>query len=814
MNNLYLQAMKIFLWKSICLVITFFLFNTAYAQEVCKMLSATRTINAPKIDGIPDDSVWTKANVTNDLIQYQPNPGSAPRQKTEVSFLYDDEGIYVLAKLFDSAPDSILRQLGPRDEFQNNADAFGIYLDTYHDRRNAFFFGVTAAGVQTDARYTVDKSDLSLNAVWYSKVTSDSLGWYVEMKIPYSALRFPKGEVQKWGLNFVRSIRRYREIDYWNYVDPVVLGIVNQCGDLDGLSNIISPVRLALLPYVSGYFENYDHQNATSFNGGMDIKYGINESFTLDMTLIPDFGQALSDNVVLNLSPFEVKFDERRYFFTEGTELFSKNDLFYSRRIGATPSGYNNVIHALDSNEKIENNPSVARLYNAVKVSGRTPGKTGIGFLNAISAPSYATITDTITGDTRKYETEALTNYNVLVVDKLLKNNSYIGFLNTSVIRAGSARDANVSSLQFRLGDKTNKYAVEAYGDLSNIYNPRETSAFTGYRYNVSAGKVSGKYTAIGRYKVVSDKFSPNDLGYLDRNNYIDYGLAQSFNIYKPFWKLASTFNTVDIDLGNLFIPRHYTFFTISGRHIFTTKNWFTFGITWLTNPIKAYDYFEARVKGRYLIYPKNVQGGGFISTDYRKKFALDGGMNYRVFYERNRTIFNYYIAPRFRISDKLFLVYKWEQERKFDNVGYVAYRNDSLFFGVRNFKTFTNTLTLNYVFTNTMGLTLRVRHYWSQADYTSYFLLNENGKVEDAYYNGNANVSFNAFNIDMVYTWQFLPGSELSFVWKNAILTKDNLIRANYIEDSKYIFDAPQSNSFSVKLIWYIDAGKWFSKK
>lgn len=782
------------------------------AQAVCKYAPAVRINTVPVIDGVPDDSVWNTIAPVNDMVQFQPLPGGKPSQHTELRIAYDNNAIYLLARLYDSAPDSILRQLGPRDEFSNNADAFGIYLDTYHDRRNAFFFGVTAAGVQSDAKYTLDKSDFSLNAVWYSAVSIDASGWNVEMKIPYAAIRFPNADQQTWGFNFQRNIRRYREIDYWNTVDPNELGVINQCGDLTGLNDIVSPVRLALLPYVSGYYENYDRHNATSFSGGMDIKYGINESFTLDMTLIPDFGQTLSDNIVLNLSPFEVKFDERRYFFTEGTELFAKNDLFYSRRIGATPSGYNSVAAELDTNEKIEENPSVTRLYNAMKISGRTPKKLGLGFLNAISAPAYAVVKDTMTGETRDVLTEAISDYNVIVIDKILKNNSYIGFFNSAVVRAGSPRDADVSSVQFRAGNKKNTYAVEGYGDVSQVFYPGATNgAYRGYRYNLTAGKVSGKFTALARYKVVSDKFDPNDLGYLDRNNYIDYGLATNYNIYKPFWKFTSMFNTIDADLGNLFIPRHYTFFTISGRHIFTTKKWFTFGLNWLSNPVHSYDFFEARVKGRYIIYPKNVQLGGFISSDYRKKFALDGGLNYRVFFERNRTIFNYYIAPRFRFTDKLFVVYRWDQEKKNDNVGFVQYRNDSLFFGVRNLNTITNTLTLNYIFTNKMGLTMRIRHYWSQADYKSYYLVNENGKTEDAFYNGNADVSFNAFNIDMIYTWQFLPGSELSFVWKNAILTRDNLLRANYIEDTRDIFNAPQSNSFSVKLIWYIDAGKWF---
>ena len=193
----------------IAFFLTLFCFGyAANAQQVCKLLTAVRTTIAPKIDGIPDDSIWSIAAVSSEMVQFQPEPGARPRQQTEVRVLYDDAGIYVLAKLFDSSPDSILRQLGPRDEFQNNTDAFGIYFDTYRDRRNAFFFGVTAAGVQTDARYTVDKSDLSLNAVWFSKVSIDAAGWYVEMKIPYQALRVPKSDVQKWGLNFQRNIRR------------------------------------------------------------------------------------------------------------------------------------------------------------------------------------------------------------------------------------------------------------------------------------------------------------------------------------------------------------------------------------------------------------------------------------------------------------------------------------------------------------------------------------------------------------------------------------------------------------------------------
>ncbi|GAB4143333.1 MAG: hypothetical protein Fur0041_18420 [Bacteroidia bacterium] len=786
---------------------------SVHAQSV-KSLEAVRAKTVPKIDGLGTDSCWANVPEAIDFTQIQPNPGLPAGQKTSVKVLFDDGAIYVFARMYDTAPDSILKQLGPRDEYTNNTDAFGVMFDTYHDRRNAFWFVVTAAGVQTDARYTFDKTDVSLNALWFSKTHQDSLGWTVEMKIPYQTLRFPNEQEMLWGINFMRNTRRYRETAWWNTVDPAVAGIVNQAGDLTGVAHIHSPVRLALLPYVSGYIENYDGSNAYSLNGGMDIKYGINESFTLDMTLIPDFGQAISDNLVLNLSPFEVKFDERRYFFTEGTELFNKNDLFYSRRIGARPSGYSAVNSVLQPGESIYENPAVTRLYNSVKISGRMPSKLGFGFLNAVTAPAYAIIRNNDDGSYREVETEPLANYNVIVVDQILKRNSYIGFLNTNVVRNGSARDANVSSVQYRLSDKKNKWAAEGYGDMSLIFNPANTAAQDGYRYFVKAGKVSGRYLIDLSHTLVSNTFDPTDLGYLDRNNYLNFNLHQAYNIYKPFKRFINMFNDVNISQGMMYVPRRTTFFTVTGKHIVTFRNFLTVGANWLMNPMKSNDYFETRTPGRYLIYPKNYELGGFISSDYRKKFALDLSSSYRIFMERNRMIFKYAVSPRWRVNDKLFIVYRWENERKKDNVGFVRKINDDIVFGVRDLNTVTSTLTTNYIFTNRMSLLLRVRHYWSEVKYSKYYKLNDNGMIEEKDYNINADVNFNAFNIDMIFTWQFLPGSELNIVWKNAIITSSSVLAETYLNDLNMIFGDPQSNSISAKLIWYIDAGTYLTER
>ncbi|HTF03562.1 MAG TPA: DUF5916 domain-containing protein [Bacteroidia bacterium] len=797
------------------LLVIFIIHTNCFGQTNVRTQNTTRVSpeTSPVIDGRLDDAAWKNAKPADQFIQQSPRPGEASLLKTDVRVVYTNEAIYIAARMFDPAPDSILHQLSPRDEYQNNTDAFGILLDPYHDRRNGFFFAVTAAGVQTDSRYVLDKSEISLNSVWYSKVLIDSLGWTVEMKIPFQALRFPDDSVQVWGVNYTRIIRRYREQSWWNAVDPNVNGLVNQSGDLEGLQNIDSPVRLALFPYVSGYYENYNGENAWSANGGMDLKYGITEGFTLDVTLIPDFGQTQSDNLVLNLSPFEVRYDERRYFFTEGTELFNKHDLFYSRRVGVRPAGYYGASLNLNENEVLVKNPASTRLYNGIKLSGRTRSNLAIGMFNAVAAPMYATIKDTSSGQMRRFQTGELANYNCFVLEQLF-GNSYVGLVNTLVLRSGSERDANVSSFQGRLADKKNRYAVEGYFDYSLTNSVAFGNTTNGHRYHIEGGKVSGKFIAKLRHHLVSQRFDCNDMGYLDRNNYYYFGTTIGYNEFTPKGRLLWMTHETNADVSYMYDSNYRTFFTITGRHIFTFRNFMTIGANWLTNPIVSYDFFETRTPKRYLLYPRNYELGGFLSSDYRKKLAWDLSSSYRIFLERNRSIFKYAISPRWRVSDKLFIVYRWEQELKNDNVGYVTSEVDGdIVFGLRNLNTVTSTLTGTYIFTNRMGVSLRVRHYWSEVAYKQYFLLNANGTLAPYAYGGNADLSFTAFNVDLVYTWQFLPGSELSVVWKNAILSTTNVLFGNYQEDLNHIFDSPQSNSLSLKLIWYVDAGRYLSR-
>lgn len=201
--------------------------------------------------------------------------------------------------------------------------------------------------------------DFAWNAVWKSKVILDKSGWAFEMFLPYSAIRFSKDKVQTWGINITRRRRKTEQQYTWNPVDMNVNGFLTQEGLWTGITDIKPPLRLQLFPYFSVYENHYPSTDpkvkswSNQYSGGLDLKLGISQAFTLDATLIPDFGQVQSDNRVLNLTPFEVKFNEYRNFFTEGTELFNKGDFFYSRRIGGSPIKQYEIYNDLKKTKKL-----------------------------------------------------------------------------------------------------------------------------------------------------------------------------------------------------------------------------------------------------------------------------------------------------------------------------------------------------------------------------------------------------------------------------------------------------------------------------
>lgn len=777
----------------------------ANALAQARAIYAVRRDGPINIDGRLSEEMWQQAPRATSFTQSAPRPGEPSCQRTEVSIVYDDDAVYVGAMLYEKQPDSIVRQLSPRDTYEdNNTDAFGVTFDTYFDRQNATQFVVTAAGVQTDGIVKFDAVDKSWNAAWFSKVAITDSGWSVELRIPYSALRFPQKEVQQWGINFFRIIRRQRERSYWSPVNPAVANAIGQEGRADSIYNIRAPLRLALLPYLSAYIEDYGGATAKTLNGGLDIKYGLSESFTLDMTLVPDFGQTRFDNKVLNLSPVEVRYDERRYFFTEGVDLFNKNDLFYSRRVGGIPPSLAARPYAgLTTHEVVGDNPANTRLYNAFKISGRTQKKTGVGVFNAISALARAVVSDTISGAERAVVTSPLTNYSVVVIDQALKNNSYVSFMNTNVLRDGEAYDANVSALLFKFANKANRYGANGSMDVSQLYRMPKTDV--GYRAMLDFGKLSGNYTWKVMSKMISDRFNPNDIGYLDRNNLVSAVMHNIYNTYTPIGRINSTYNKIGLEYYRSFNPNAFAKAAVHGNHVLTFTSFHTIGSYWDKQVGVAYDYFEPRTFGRYYQLPANGMVGGFISSDYRRRFAIDVEGSRRWFGSSDRKVLYWSVSPRFRFSDKLSAIYAFWAEDRANDVGYVGRINDSVYLGTRKLNTMVNSLTASYIFTRTMSLQMDTRHYWSQADYSKAELLGADGLLRPTTYTAE-NVNFNSFNVFMNFIWQFRPGSEMSVVYQNSIYSSGTALAPNYTTDVRNTLQAPQSNSLSVKIIYYLD--------
>ena len=585
---------------------------------------------------------------------------------------------------------------------------------------------------------------------------------------------------------------------------------------MSNISNIKSPFRLSATPFVSVYGENYRDKSVQpstswgrSFNAGMDVKYGINDAFTLDMTLIPDFGQARSDNQVLNLSPFEVRFDENRQFFTEGLELFNKGGLFYSRRVGGRPLHFWDVENQLSETEEIISNPVQTQLINATKVSGRTTKGLGVGVFNALSAKTSATIRDNETGTERSVETSPLTNYNVTVFDQNLKNNSYITFINTNVLRFGDDYEANVTGAQFELKNKANSYSIRGVGALSQKYFSEKTDL--GHRYSVGLRKTSGKIQAGLFYNEESDTYDPNDLGFINNNNERSYEMYVEFNQTKAFGPFNSGGLGLWSEYSRLYSPNVYTDYKINFWAYARTKKFWHVNMFTYHEPITTYDYFETRTEGRFYKSPPFNMMGWSIGSDRRKKLAFGIYGNLRKHNEAGRYRWFLGVEPRFRANDKL--NFSWEITNSIVNndVGYVTKvgdKEEDIIFGIRKRKTLENIFKTNYNFNPNMALTFRMRHYWSRVKYNEdgFYLLKEDGTLRNSDYIGSHDNNFNAFTIDMVYRWRFAPGSDIYIVWKNSIFNNNEEAEIGYGDNLKDLFDAPQSNSLSVKLIYYLD--------
>ena len=798
--------------------------SIAAAQSLPRSLPAKRTASPIKIDGVLDDAAWKDAPAALGYTEFRPTPFKKEDSsiRTEVYMLYNDEGIYVSGYCHETTRDSIAAELTGRDGFGTN-DYIGVIFDTYNDKINGFEYFVTPYGEQWDAKMSPNPNgnseDFSWNSVWKSAAIIRNDGWSFEMFIPFSAIRFSKKTVQDWGMNITRRRRKTEQQFTWNPIDVNINGFLTQEGYWTGLENIKPPIRLQLYPYVSYYVNHYPFEKqginekdlTSSFNGGMDLKYGINQAITLDMTLVPDFGQVQSDNQILNLTPFEVKFNENRPFFTEGTELFNKGNFFYSRRVGGTPLHFYEVGGMMSPDERIVKNPTETKLINATKISGRLQSGLGIGFFNAVTNTQYATVINN-SGKERKIETNPLTNYNIIVLDQSLKHNSSVSLVNTSVLRSGKDYDANVTAGLFSLYDKSNTWNVGGKVATSNLFYSSPSKIVTGYGHQLYFGKASGRFNFNLNEDLANEKFTSNDLGYFTNANYLNHYLYAGYRWTKPTDWYNNIYLNFNASYSRMFRPSHYQNLNVNANVNGQLKNLWHPGIGIGYEP-EPYNFYEPRVPGRVFKGWSDWFINCWLETNSAKKYWFSTQFLYVDRNMFNSKRYSLYFEETFRFNPKLSIGNSINLEPQNDNTGFAeidSVSND-IIFGRRDISTVENSINIKYSVRKKMVFTARLRHYWSQVIYNELFTLMQDGGLQKTSYVGNVNQNYNDFFINALFTWEFAPGSFINIAWKNN--AQDFFTKPfgatdgdNYFQNFDHTLSSPQNNNFSIKVIYFLD--------
>jgi len=793
------------MFQKILIGIIFF-FQFDFSQEIKKEMQALRIKENISIDGELSEEPWSKASVAKDFIANRPiNLKPEPDHlKSEVRILYDDVAIYIGAKLYDNEPNKIMKEITQRDNI-GASDYFGSYINGFNDGQGAFAFFVTAAGTQFDSTTSdSDGEDSTWDAIWYSKTKINNDGWVVEMKIPYAALRFTAENEQTWGINFLREVRRDRQSFTWNPIDNGIGGFVRQFGLLKGISAIKPPTRLFFIPYLSTYATATNSSKPEqTIKGGLDIKYGINDAFTLDAILVPDFGQTAFDNVVLNLGPFEQQFNENRPFFQEGTDLFNKGNIFYSRRIGGGPSKYPEIAH----NEALEKFPSTSELINATKISGRTSKGLGIGFLNAITDNTYAIIKNNDNQSFRKELVEPITNYNITVLDQRFNKNSSVSLINSNVTRMKSDyQKANVTGLVWDINNKANSYNLVGSIKYSSIYGIENSKK--GFSGDMILSRTKGKFRFGQGINWVSKDYDINDLGINFITNYYSANGFVSYRILNP----TKIFNNFNSNI-NYYLQYHL----VTGKPMesgintnvnFSNKNNDWFGANAWTSPTSAYDYYEPRVEGRFLFVPKSHGFNGWFSSNYNRKFAGDINFNFNKFEQNHRYSYGVGISPRYRFNDKFSMIYNFNYNKQFSDIGFTAFDdNENIILIERNRATYINTISGKYAINAEMTFNLSFRHYWSISEKVAFHTLQENGHwLQNYTFSNNRNDNFNLWNFDLSYSWWFVPGSQLNFLYRNNALSSTREIDKNFGNNLNNLFEDNLNHTISISIRYFLD--------
>jgi hypothetical protein len=833
----------------------------------------------PVIDGRLDDPAWEQVEWSDGFTQIEPFENRPPSQQTRFRILYDENNLYVAIRAFDSAPDSIEKRMSRRDGFAG--DWVEINVDSYHDLLTAFSFSITAAGVKGDEAISNDDQwDTSWDPIWYAKTAIDDRGWTAEMRIPFTQLRFGKQDEYVWGLQVNRRFFRKEERSSWVFIPQNASGWVHYFGELHGIRNIRPQKQKDITPYVLGRFEHYEKEDGNPFSDGNDLfgtvgvdgKFGITNDLTLDFTINPDFGQVEADPSQVNLTTYETYFRERRPFFIEGNNILnfrltrggsplSRDNLFYSRRIGAPPSYWPDLED--DEYEKRKDNTTI---LGAFKLTGKTRKGWSIGIMESITQREYSVID--LNGEQRKEEIEPFTNYFTARLQKdMNKSNTRLGGMITTVNRDLSNpdlennmhRSAYSGGIDFNHEWKDKTYYIYASAAFSQVRGNREAiyetqtnaphffqrpdadyfhvdssrTQLSGFGGTIQHGKAGGgKWMYATWLTWRSPGFNLNDIGYMRRNDEAMEVIWFGFRQNEPF----SIFRSVRLNFnqwyGFTFDPGTRYYGGNFNAHTEFKNYWETgFGTSREGKSIST----ETLRGGPSLVYDGHTNFFSYISSDNRKKiqFIIEYFMNARDHKTARRD--NVFIDINYQVSDALRISLSPSFMKRRDKIQYVSnveYLDDMRYVrGNLDQSQMHLTLRLSYNITPDFTIQYYGMPFISAGKYNEFKYINDpladdfgqryvqyredrisyditddiyeidetgDGTVDYTFDNPDFNVK--DFNSNLVVRWEYQPGSTVYLVWsrqRNDEVTDGNFHIWN---DSRDLFKIYPYDIFLIK--------------
>ena len=677
------------------------------------------------LDGILSEAVWQTAAPASRFLQRDPYEGAEATERSEVRIAYDEEALYVGARLYDAHPDSIVARLVRRD-FDIASDQFFVFLDPSHDRRSGYYFGVNAAGVLYDGTLFNDGwDDNSWDGVWQGRAHVDSTGWTVEMRIPYSQLRFTRQERCVWGIDFKRVITRKSENDYLVYPPKKESGFASRFPELRGVDGIHPSRAMEIMPYLTGKAEYLVHGAGDPFNdgsrydpnGGADLRMGVAGKLTLNATVNPDFGQVEVDPAVVNLSDVESFFQEKRPFFVENSRIFNfgnegasdywgfnwpEPNFFYSRRIGRAPQG-----EVPDS--AFTDVPAVTHILGAAKLTGKLSPTWSFGTLHALTARERADLFGS--GVKSRLEIEPLTYYGIARTQKQFKESRHgLGAMTSLVVRrfdgGGLADQLNRISLQAGLDgwhflDKKKVYVLSGWamssfidGTPARITAVQEGSrhyfqrpdarsfsvdttatSLAGYGARVWLNKQSGSVILNSAIGFMNPRFDVNDMGFQTRADVINahLGTGYAWTSTSPWKKYANV-------LAAIFQSRDFDNNVVSegiwAHHEIEFINNYSWNSAWAYNPQTI---SNRRTRGGPLTLTKpGYQANMYLDTDGKKRWFYFGEVD-TYFREDGSKFYGFYPGVEWKPVSSLSLRVGPKYERNLEQAQYVTTVADPL---------------------------------------------------------------------------------------------------------------------------------------